>query len=232
MSAILAGLAGGGLVLAMGRRRRSTRRPADGDDAGRRVAVPVPVLVAAGAAWAIYVAGAVPAALGAVAVVGLGRLRARRRLAREAAAIERAVPELVDLLRLATSAGQPVRQALEAVARRAPALLRPAIRDAVRATEQGLPLAVGLERMAERLGPAGTGLVAALDRSAATGAALGPLLAEVAADARDARRRSAQEAARRLPVSLLFPLVCCTLPAAVLVAVVPVVVVALGSLRT
>lgn len=232
MSASIAAVAGAALVLLLGRRVPvGLGGRGGGAGGGRRVAVPRPVIVGVCLAWAGIVLGPVPAGLAVVGAVGATSVHRRRGRARAARAVEQALPELVDLLRLAASAGLPVRLALEAVAPRAPAVLRPALADALHADARGLPLAVGLERMADRLGPAGRGVVAALDRSAATGTALGPLLAEVAAEARDMRRRSAQEAARRLSVTLLFPLVCCTLPAAVLVAVVPVVVVAIDSLR-
>ena len=44
------------------------------------------------------------------------------------------------------------------------------------------------------------------------------------------RRRRAEEAARRLPVQLLFPLVLCVLPAFVLLAVVPLLLAAVPQL--
>lgn len=237
MSASVAAVAGAGLVLVLGRRAPvgavvgGRAGGASGARGVRRMAVPAPVLAAISLAWVGVVLGPPAAALAAAGAVAARSVRHRRARAQAARAVEQALPELVDLLRLAASAGLPVRLALEAVAPRVPEVLHPALVAALRADARGLPLAVGLERMADRLGPAGHGVVAALDRSAATGAALGPLLAEVAAEARDIRRRSAQEAARRLSVTLLFPLVCCTLPAAVLIAVVPVVVVAVDSLR-
>jgi hypothetical protein len=46
-------------------------------------------------------------------------------------------------------------------------------------------------------------------------------------EARRQRQHAAQEQARRLPVRLLAPLVVCALPATILLAVVPVVVVSI-----
>ena len=60
-----------------------------------------------------------------------------------------------------------------------------------------------------------------------------PLVAgldRLAADARDLRRRRAVEAARRVPVRLLLPLVACSLPAFALLTIVPIVVGALEAL--
>ena len=92
----------------------------------------------------------------------------------------------------------------------------------------GQAAATALADVGRALGPPVEPLVTAL----ATGDRLGsPLLAtliELGDQARIDRRRRAEEAARRLPVTLLFPLVCCTLPAFALLTVVPLIV---GSLR-
>ena len=73
-------------------------------------------------------------------------------------------------------------------------------------------------------------LARALATAVEEGVPLEPALRRVAAEARDRRRRAAEEAARRVPVRLLFPLVACTLPAFVVLTVVPLLVVGLDSL--
>ena len=57
-----------------------------------------------------------------------------------------------------------------------------------------------------------------------------PGLERAGLELRLARRRRAEEAARRLPVRLLAPLLTCVLPAFVLLTVVPLLVAALRSL--
>lgn len=175
----------------------------------------------------------VPVVAGAGGVAVAGR-RARCRLVerRAVAARSAAVPDLVDLCRVAASAGTSVGSVLEAVAPRAPGPCRPAVLELLARRDRGEPLAAGLAQLTQALGPASAPLTAALGRSAATGSPLAPLLAEVAAASHDHRRRQAQEAARRLPVTLLFPLTLCVLPAAVVLAVVPVLVVSLHALSS
>lgn len=164
-------------------------------------------------------------------VVGLAgpmirRVDARRR----AAATSSAVPDLVDLFLVAASAGRPVAGSLLVVASRAPPAVAPALRSARDRFRRGQALVECLGQLGAELGPAGEPLTGALQQAAATGAPLVPLLEGVAAAARDARRRRAQEVARRLPVTMLLPLVACILPAAILLAVVPVLLVSVASL--
>lgn len=140
------------------------------------------------------------------------------------------LPELIDLFLVAATAGHSVPTAIGAVAERAPSSSRPPLLAAQHRHRRGLPLVTSLQHFGAEVGPDANALVAALVRSHETGAPLGALLESAARSARDRRHRQAQEAARRLPVTLLFPLVACTLPAAVLLAVVPVLLVSLASL--
>jgi tight adherence protein C len=74
-------------------------------------------------------------------------------------------------------------------------------------------------------------LVRALTSSERYGVPLRDALDRLAVEVRLDRRRRAEEAARRVPVKLLFPLVLCVLPAFALLTVVPLLVGAFRSLR-
>ena len=156
-------------------------------------------------------------------------LAARRGHARHDAALADQLPDVVDLLALTAAAGLPVAAALVAVGRR-----------------PGGPLGVGLGRAGAHVRHGGS-TAEALARLAATGGAVRPLvdalvqhdrygtpllpaLERVGIEARAHRRRRSEEAARRLPVTLLFPLVLTTFPAFVLLTVVPLLAGSLGSL--
>lgn len=195
--------------------RRSTR--------GLGIAVAAAFGLAAGGPALALVAGASGAAAGPVSE--------HLRLRRERAAVAAAVPDLVDLFLVSASAGSPVVASLSAVAPRAPAPVVPAVRSAHDRFGRGLPLVECLAELGDALGPTGEPLTEALAQATSAGVPLVPLLEGVAATARDERRRRAQEAARRLPVTMLFPLVLCILPAAVLLAVVPVLLVSVASLH-
>ena len=119
-----------------------------------------------------------------------------------------------------------------AAPRRAQTVLLPSACSAdVTSTRRGSSIGESLAGLGSDLGPNGAPLTDALHQAGSAGVPLVPLLDGVAAAARDRRRRTAPEAARRLPVTMLLPLVACTLPAAILLAVVPVLVVSLASLR-
>ncbi len=182
-------------------------------------------------ALSVFVVGALAAVI--LATGGLGAwigfrqrgVRARHR------AVDRATPDLVNLFVLAASVGHPVHRSLELVAPRAPLAVRPILTAACRRVARGAPLAPVLGDVGRELGPLGTTLTNALVVGLVTGAPLTPALAGVAEVARDHRRRQAEEAAKRLPVTLLLPLVCCVLPAFTLLAVVPLVAGSFASLR-
>jgi tight adherence protein C len=158
------------------------------------------------------------------------RASVRKRRRRERAARD-ALPDLVDLVLIGVQAGEPPVAALLASRAGVSAALHEAVDDVLGRANAGTPAADAVVALVDRLGPSALALVDALRTSARTGAALGPMLDRLADDARHQRRRLAEAKARELPVRLAFPLVCCTLPAFVLVAIVPLLVAALASLR-
>lgn len=168
-------------------------------------------------------------AVGVIVVLGRARLVSarRRRRGRE---VERAGPDLVDLLTVAAAAGHPPHRCLHVVADRAPPAVQPSVRASCRRLERGVPLAVAVDELRRGMGALGDPVADALLDAFRTGAPLQPALARVGEVARDRRRRAAEAEARRLPVLLLFPLVCCVLPAFGLLAVVPLIAASVRSL--
>jgi tight adherence protein C len=143
----------------------------------------------------------------------------------------RHLPEVADLLVLAVGAGLTVPLAVAAVARRAPGPLAPALGQVISEVSLGRRLADALDDVSTRLGEDVRPLISALVASDRYGAPLLDSLVRLSVELRADRRRRAEEAARRVPVKLLFPLVFCTLPAFALLTVAPLIAGALRSLR-
>jgi tight adherence protein C len=158
-------------------------------------------------------------------------VRGRRARRREAAAVVAELPDVVDLFALAVGAGRNVALALAAVASRAPPAWQPALLAAAGRVSSGGRLGDALAGLTAALGEAARPLATALAASARYGTPLLPALERIAIDARSERRRRAEEAARRLPVTLLFPLVLCVLPAFGLLTLAPALAGALRTLR-
>lgn len=217
------------------RARGSPHRPGPGRAVPSSAAATPPGRpVTAGALLALVgVALAVgPFAAATLAVAaGTGRwLSVRRRRVATRRRIEATLPDLIDLFVVAASAGHPVAAALELVAARAPSPTAEPLADAVARLVHGATLDDTLAGLGAALGPPAAPLVQALRDGARDGGPLTERLGVVAATARDVRRRDAEARARRVPVQMLFPLVCCTLPAVGLLAVVPLLVASLSSL--
>ena len=216
------------VVVVVGRARRSVPRHADLVPARpppRRSGLPAPLgqiapLLAGGALGWVLVGP-----LGAVTSTGLvvlvRRARRARALRRGGAARAARLPDALDLLVVAGSAGLTSRQGLWLVAQRGPPVLRPAFADVMARVNTGAPLGEALPRLVESVGEPARSMVRAVLTAERDGVPIRSLLAHLADEARRQRRHELEAAARRLPVRLSFPIACCSLPAFVVLTVVP-----------
>ena len=203
--------------------RRRAGRPPD-PAADRRVGGAV-LVSAALAPWAPPLA-IVPVAWSVLAPTLVAR---RTRRAHEAAVADQ-LPDVVDLLHLTTAAGLPIATAVCAIRRRPGGPLGAALERAAAHIERGGTTSSALGLVVDDAGASIRPLVDALAAHDRYGTPLAPSLERVAIESRLRRRRQAEEAARRLPVTLLFPLVLTTLPAFALLTVVPLLAGSFGSL--
>ncbi|MEP7113888.1 MAG: type II secretion system F family protein [Ilumatobacteraceae bacterium] len=146
--------------------------------------------------------------------------------------IARNFPDALDLLVLSIRAGYLPAQAIVEITPFLPQPLRPSF-DAVGAAMQlGDRFADALGQLQTRLGPIAQPLVDSLSAADRYGLPLAPVLERLSFEARQQRRRDTDATARELPVRLAMPLVLCTLPSFVLLAIIPLLLGALSSLRT
>jgi tight adherence protein C len=157
------------------------------------------------------------------------RLRWQERQQRRA--VDAALADAVDLVVLGVRAGHLPAAALDAVHHHFAPPLRDATATMLRDVRRGVRFADALPQLSARLGPALDPLVDGLAAADRDGLPLAPVLERLAADARQHRRRQLDTLARQLPVRLAVPLVVCTLPSFVLLAIVPLLLAALSSLH-
>jgi len=153
---------------------------------------------------------------------------ARRRV--EAA--NRELPQLLDLLAAASSAGLSGQLALRNAVSATEGPLADELGTALRAVDLGARWRDELRAVADRIGlPDLRRAVAALTRSGSLGTSLAESMTQLAAEVREERRAALSERARKAPVKMLFPLVFLVLPAFLLLTVVPVLLTTLQSIR-
>ncbi len=165
----------------------------------------------------------------AVGAAGIGRTRADR--VRRCQAIDRGMVQLIDLLSLAIAGGLPLRYAFAAIAPRLPGEHRVLADVLLDRVQRGESFVAALCWYGEQLGVSGRELVAILVSSERDGSPLAVGLERAAEATRRAQRRDLERRARRLPVTLLLPLVCCVLPAVVVLTLVPLLAGTLGGLE-
>ena len=187
--------------------------------------------VAVGAIVLGVVSGPTTIVVIAVGLVAARVTRRRGRDRRRRAAIDDGLPDAIELMVVIVKAGLSPLDAVRATRDVIVPPVRGGFDEVVLRLERGQRLADALGALPEVLGPGALALadgIAAADRY---GTPLTPVLDRLAVEARDARRRASEARARTLPVRLSFPLVCCTLPSFVLMAIVPALLGALSSLR-
>jgi tight adherence protein C len=157
---------------------------------------------------------------------------AARRTARDTRRISADYPDALDLLVLSIRAGYVPAQAMVEITPFLPVRLRPSFASVDEAMHSGARFADALQQLPAVLGRIAQPLADSLASADRYGLPIAPVLERLAFDARQQRRRDAEAAARELPVRLALPLVLCTLPSFVLLAIVPLLLGALSSLRT
>lgn len=174
-------------------------------------------------------------AAGAATLIVIGiwqHTSSARRAARATRLISASYPDALDLLVLSIRAGYIPAQAIIEVTPFLPPALRAAFVAVDEAMRSGSRFAEALQELHLRLGPIAEPLTDSLSSADRYGLPLAPVLERLAFEARQHRRREADATARELPVRLSVPLVLCTLPSFVLLAVVPLLLGALSSLHT
>jgi tight adherence protein C len=224
-----AALAGLGRQLGVPAAPRDLARRLDAAGAPATVAVAEVMALKCGAAVAAGVA-ALPAAallpgrLGPVAILAapagaflapdawLARGARRRR-----AAMAAELPDVLDLLHVAVSAGLPALRALGEVGRRRGGPLAAELRTAATRAALGVPHAQALERLERRCPLEGVAaLVAAIGRCERHGAPLAPALRALAADARAQRAQRVRERAARAAPKIQLVVALLLVPAVML----------------
>ena len=173
-------------------------------------------------------------ALAPIAIIGglawPSRRRSRDRR-RRADTVDRALPDMVDLLSLAIGAGCNPLLAITAVASRIDGPLAVELATVLRDVTRGQRLADALDDVPARAGESIRPVITALVASERYGTPLLDALNRVAADVRSTRRQHDEARARQAPVKLLFPLITCTLPAFALLTIAPLIAGGVRSLR-
>jgi len=140
------------------------------------------------------------------------------------------VSTVTDLLVIAAAAGLGLRAACEALSGRVDPPFDEAVAAAMAILRSGGDQTVAIRHLFGPAGQPGERVASSITDAARDGIALGTVLARASDDLERLGRRRAEQRAKRLPVRLLFPLVCCALPSFVLLSVVPLLAGSVGSI--
>ncbi len=148
-----------------------------------------------------------------------------RTVADRQAAIDRALPELIDLLVVAVEAGMGFVAALRMTERELEGPLAQELRLTLQEQTMGLSSTEALEGMAKRVQtPAMRSFVRGISQGEQLGLSLGQILRNLASEMRKRRKAMAEERAQKAPVKMLFPLVLLIFPGMFVVLLLPAII--------
>ena len=147
--------------------------------------------------------------------------RAENRLWR----IDRAMPELIDLLVVTVEAGLSLSAALQLAGERLKGPLGEELRIVLQEQRMGLTPVQALENMVARTPtPAVESFTRAMMQGELLGVSVGQILRSLAIEMRKRRRAQAEQQAQKAPIKMLFPLVFMIFPALFIVILGPALV--------
>jgi tight adherence protein C len=136
--------------------------------------------------------------------------------------LELALPDLMDRLRFGLEAGLGFEPALRRAAGRFPGVLGEEIRRLLRQLDLGYPRSLAMIELANRNPSISLrGFVSSINQADRLGSSLTRILQIESTRLRAERQRRAEEASRRLPILIVFPLVFFFLPALLVVYLAP-----------
>jgi tight adherence protein C len=139
--------------------------------------------------------------------------------------IDKALPELIDLLVVAVEAGLGFVAALRMTVQELEGPLAQELRLTLQEQTMGLSTPEALEGMARRVETAGVrSFVRSIVQGATLGISLGQILRNLADEMRKRRKALAEEKAQKAPVKMLFPLVLLIFPAMFVVLLLPAII--------
>ncbi len=210
-------------------RQRSGLSPSVGGWLGKRRRLGLWVASAGVTAWLLHPLVAV---VGVAVLAGGSRWKVRVDRANQTTKKLAALPGTLDLLAVVLGAGGTISSGIRMVAQRGENTTSPVFQLLLSSRDAGQSLVAVLHTLPDQLGEPYRPLASALIATERDGAPIASLLVRLAEEAEANRRRASEAKAKALTVQLLFPLVACFLPAVLLGAVLPLVIVAADRFLT
>lgn len=146
--------------------------------------------------------------------------------------IDRALPDLIDLMCVMIEAGLSFPAAMRLSADQFGPPLTDELRLALQEQTMGLSISEALAHMAERADtPAVKAFVRAMSQGDRMGISMGQIMRSLSHEMRSRRRASAEERAQKTPVKMLFPLVFLIFPSLFIVLMTPAVINLIHNLK-
>lgn len=201
--------------------------------AGRFVGYQILLAVGLPVVWIVFSgvvgAGGLALALGFfwAALLGIGGpiYYLSRRVRLRQAALDKELPELIDLLVVTMEAGVGFAGSLRIAAERMTGPLAEELRLTLQEQNMGLTTTEALKNFGDRCETPGVRIfVRSIAQGETLGVSMGQIMRNVAAEMRKRRRALAEERAQKAPVKLLFPLIFLIFPAMFIVLLLPAII--------